>query len=182
MNNKTKLVFNKNYKNTNMVESLFCVSERIYKDCIMVYSDIVFDLSILKNLINKRGTLMPVNTEWLNLWKKRMSYKEIKHDAENLTINNNYISKIGGCINKKFPSTQYMGILRIAKNDFRMLKNFYIKLKNKKIDMTTFLDFALKNKSIKIRVLKTKKFWFEIDTRKDLILANNFFKKELNTK
>ena len=93
---------------------------------------------------------MPVNTEWLNLWKKRMSYKKIKLDAENLTINKDYLSRIGGPINKKFPTTQYMGIFKITKFDYRILKKFYIKLRNKEIDMTTFLDFVIKKKSIKI--------------------------------
>jgi choline kinase len=176
---KTKIVLNKNYKNTNMVESLFSVSEKIYKDCIMVYSDIVFDLSILRSLINKRGTIMPVNTEWLNLWKKRMSYKKIKLDAENLTMNKDYLSSIGEPINKKFPTTQYMGILKITKFDYRILKKFYIRLRNRKVDMTTFLNLVIKKKFIKIKVFRTKKYWFEIDTRKDLILANDFFQKEL---
>ena len=108
-----------------------------------------------------------------------MSYKKIKLDAENLTMNKDYLSSIGEPINKKFPTTQYMGILKITKFDYRILKKFYIRLRNRKVDMTTFLNLVIKKKFIKIKVFRTKKYWFEIDTRKDLILANDFFQKEL---
>ena len=171
----TKIILNKNFKNTNMVESLFCFHKKINKDCIVVYSDILFDHSILINLIKKKGSIMPVYINWLRLWKKRMAFKNIKFDAENITINKNYISDIGGPIKKKFPSTQYMGIVKLKKFDFGNLKKFYVNLKNNKIDMTRFLNLALKKKIVRIKAYKTKKFWFEIDTVKDFKLANNFF-------
>ena len=34
------------------------------------------------------------------------------------------------------------------------------------------------NKILKIEFQKTKKYWFEIDTKKDLFVASNFFKVE----
>ncbi len=178
--NKTKIIINKNYKSTNMVESLFCVPKKIDQDCIVVYADIVFDLAILKILLKKKGTLMPVNLNWLNLWKKRMPYNKIRFDAENLTTDKKYLSSIVGNILGKMPIVQYMGMLKITKFDFKNLKKFYKKLKNRRIDMTNFLNLAVNKKIIKIKILKTRKFWFEIDTKRDFDLTNKSLKNIIN--
>ena len=44
---KIKFIANKNYKKTNMVESIFCASKYIDDDVVIVYSDIIFDKSII---------------------------------------------------------------------------------------------------------------------------------------
>ena len=148
--NNTEIIINRNYKSTNMVESLFCVSKKIKQDCIIVYADIIFDLAILRILLRKKGTIMPLNLKWLNLWKKRMSFDKIRLDAENIRVNKKYLLNIGGNILGNLPKVQYMGIFKITKFDFKNLRNFYNKLKNKKIDMTNFLNLAINKKIIKI--------------------------------
>ena len=76
-----------------------------------------------------------------------------------------------------------MGLIRINLKDFKKLFIFYKSLKNKKIDMTRFLDLAIKNKVISLSYFKTSKFWFEIDSTNDLnvlkkskVLNNNLNK------
>src|SRR6056300_1389871 len=65
-------VVNKNYKNTNMVESFILAAQKIKKnDTIILYADIFFDPNILRSIISKKGNLIPVNKNWLISWKKR---------------------------------------------------------------------------------------------------------------
>ena len=107
-----------------------------------------------------------------------MSNKEIIDDAEDIKIDkkNNLLS-IGGKISK-IPKYQYMGIIKLKIKSFKKLKKYYKKLK-KKIDFTSFINLAIREKVIKFKVLKTKKYWVEIDTTKDILAANKILPKKI---
>ena len=83
-----------------MVESLFLAKDKIFSEVIILYSDVVFDLKIISQIIKIKGSLLPINTEWLKFWKMRMNYKKIKEDAEDLEINKKYIVSLGGALKK----------------------------------------------------------------------------------
>jgi choline kinase len=104
-----------------------------------------------------------------------MRSAEIKNDAEDVHVVKNHLVSIGGKIINKLPKYQYMGIIKFKKTDFLKLKIFFKKFKNKQIDLTSFLDQAIRLNIIKINVVTTSKFWYEIDTAKDL----EFVKKKL---
>ena len=74
---KVKFILNKNYKSSNMVESIFCARKHINDDVVIIYSDIIFEFSII-NLLKKKITTMPVKRNWYQVWKKRMDKKK-KH-------------------------------------------------------------------------------------------------------
>ena len=109
-----------------------------------------------------------------------MSIKYIKKDAENVTLNKNYLTSIGGKIDKKYPKYQYMGIFKLKKKSYFDLKNFFRKIKNHQIDMTTFLNTAIKDDKLKLRlkVKKYKSFWYEIDNESDLISTSKDLRKK----
>ena len=176
LNDKKYLIINnKNYKNTNMVYSMFLAKKYIKKEVVVVYSDIIFQEKII-NVFKKSGSLIPINKNWLNIWKKRMSLKNLLKDAEDLTINNKYIVNIGTKI-KILPKYQYMGILKFSKNDFFKLHKYFKKIKKNNIDMTNFLNEAIHSKIIKLKYFKTTCRWLEIDNNKDLLIAKNEFKR-----
>ena len=70
-----------------------------------------------------------------------------------------------------------MGLIRINYNDLEKVKIFYTKLKNKKIDFTNFINLLIEKKIIKFKFKQTKKSWFEIDNKKDLLVAKKYFQK-----
>ena len=161
-------VENKNFTSTNMVESMFTCHKLIDDDVVICYSDIIFNKTIFNNL-NTKDNIIPININWLELWKKRMNYKEIKDDAEDIKLKKNMLISIGNKINNKFPKFQFMGLIKLTQDDYFKLKDFYIiNIKNKKIDLTTFLNEAIKNNIVNIKISKTSKYWYEIDTIKDL--------------
>jgi choline kinase len=161
-------IYNKEFKTTNMVHSLFKVRNIQSSNLVICYTDIIFDKTLFSNLNKlKSKNIMPLKKNWLNVWKGRMSVKKIFKDAEDLEIKDNTIKSIGSKIKKKLPKYQYMGILKITKNDFFKLKSFYKKINNKKIDLTNFINFAIRNKILKINPIYTNKYWFEIDNIKD---------------
>ncbi|MDC0859202.1 NTP transferase domain-containing protein [Candidatus Pelagibacter sp.] len=169
--NGFKLIINNDYRKTNMVYSLFLTSKYVNEDVIVCYGDIIFNPSIYKLLLKKEN-LMPINSNWLKTWKKRMPFEEIKKDAENIKISKNIIISIGKKIKNKMPKYQYMGLFKLEKNTFFILEKYFRKINNKKIDMTTFLNFSIINKNLKFKIKKYKNYWYEIDNEKDLNLAS----------
>lgn len=172
--NKFKIIKNKHYSSTNMVYSLFLAKKFVNDDVLVCYGDIIFDSKIF-NVLNKFNNLVPLNMNWLSLWKKRMNTNLIKKDAENVKIKNKQLIEIGTKF-KKFPDCQFMGLIKISKNNFFVLENFFKSFCNKKIDMTNFLNFVIKNKICKFYVQKVKNFWFEIDTHNDIKITSKILR------
>jgi len=168
---------NKNYLTTNMVYSLFLAKDFINEDIVIVYGDIVFDHQLYK-LLQESKNILPVNMNWLLNWKKRMSFKKVLKDAENLIVRNNNLIEIGTKLDKsKLPKSQFMGIIKIKKKSFEKCYDFFKKIKNKKIDMTSFINLCVVNKIINLEIKKYNSYWYEIDTESDLIFAEKDIKK-----
>lgn len=172
-----KRIRNKKFSTTNMVYSLFLSKKIVNQDVVIVYGDVIFHEKIYKLLISKKN-ILPVNINWLNNWKKRMSYKKILNDAENLFIKKNNLTEIGSKINKnKLPKYQFMGIIKLKKSTFIKCYNFFKKLKNYKIDMTSFINLCVKNKIMSLNIKKYNNYWYEIDTISDYKFAKKDIKK-----
>ena len=111
-------IINKRYASTNMVYSLFLTKKLINQDIVIVYGDVVFDDRIY-DLLKPKKNILPVNINWLKNWKKRMPFRNIIKDAENLIIKKNNLFEIGTKINKdKLPKYQFMGIIKLKKKHF----------------------------------------------------------------
>ena len=167
--NRFENIKNKKYNKTNMVYSLFKVRSIKSNNIVVCYGDIIFDESIFNDL--KKGyssSIILLKKNWLKIWRGRMKYSKIKNDAENVEIYDNYLISIGKKITDKLPKYQYMGIIKFKKEDFYKLKKFFKKIKNTKIDFTSFLDLAIKSKIIKLKAVLTSKFWYEIDNLADI--------------
>jgi choline kinase len=171
---KIKIIRNNKYKSTNMVYSLFCAKKYITQDVIVSYSDIIFDNKIINKMINFNKSHIPLNKEWLSLWRKRMSKKKINNDAENLTVNKKKVISIGSKIKSCRPKLQFMGLIKLKYNDFIKLYKFFISLKSPKINMTSFLDVSLKKNIFSLGYFKTSHYWFEIDNIKDIKVTEKF--------
>ena len=172
--NNFKVIHNNKFKSTNMVYSMFLASKFINQDVVVCYGDIIFDPKVFE-LFKEKKNIMPLNVNWLSIWKKRMSKNKIRNDAENVVLKNSYLHSIGGKIKKKYPKYQYMGIFKLKKNTFFLLEKFFKKKRKEKIDMTSFLDMSIKEKKIKFKIYKFKSYWFEIDNDKDLNVASKEF-------
>ena len=174
---KIYLINNKDYKTTNMVESFFKTYNKINQDFIITYSDIVFDQSLFKKMINFNKNHLLLKSNWKQIWLLRMSKKKLKLDAEDIKIKKNNIISIGTKIEKKLPKYQFMGLIRINYKNLKKVKMFYTKIKNKKVDFTNFINLLIKNNILKFKFKETKKYWFEIDNKKYLLFAKKFFQK-----
>ena len=167
---KFKEVKNKMYNKTNMVFSAFQCHKLIKDDVVICYTDIIFDHTLYSKLKEKKN-LLPLKKNWLKVWRGRMNMQKIKIDAEDVKVKNGHLISIGEKINKKLPKYQYMGIIKLKLNDYHKLRKYFKKLKMQKINFTKFIDMAVKDKIIEINVVKTNKYWLEIDNSSDLKFA-----------
>ncbi len=174
---KLKKIKNEKYMTTNMVYSLFCAKKYVTQDVIISYSDVIFDHQIINKMIKYNKSHIPLNKEWLSLWRERMRENQINMDAENILINNGKVISIGEKIQKTRPKFQFMGLIKLKYNDYFKLYNFFKNIKNPKIDMTSFLNCALKNKIISLSYFKTSRYWYEIDNVSDKIVAEKHLKE-----
>ena len=169
----TKIVDNHSYHKTDMLHSAVQGLKKINDDVIISYSDIIYDIEILKRIIKlkSKNIVIPIKTDWTQVWRKRK--KNIRDDAEDLVIDNqNFLKTIGGKIIKKYPKGQYMGIIYIPKLIIPKILKIYKKYKINKMQMSNFLNFLIKL-GFKVKVIKTKKNWYEFDDLQDY---KNFFK------
>ena len=174
-NQNFNFIRNTNYKKSNMVESTF-LSNPTSNKIVICYGDILFDHRIFELIKNNDGNFILIKKNWLQIWKKRMTYNKIFKDAEDLVVDKkNRLISIGGKINK-LPDYQYMGIICLTNGTFKKLKR-YFKTLDKKIDFTTFIKLSIQKKISNFKVIKTTKFWTEIDTEKDILAANEMMKK-----
>lgn len=169
---KFKIILNKNYKNTNMVYSMFLAKNFIKEDVVISYGDIIFNEKIFK-MLQKKNDFLPLNKNWKKNWLKRMSFSKMLLDAENVLIKKTLIKEIGTKLElKKLPKYQFMGLIKLSKRTFFSLYRFFKKLKLKKIDMTSFLNEAIKKNCVKLSYNEYGSFWFEIDSFNDIKAAN----------
>ena len=155
-----------------MVYSMFLARKKIDEDVVICYGDIIFNEKIYKTL-QKKNDFLPLNKNWKKYWLSRMSFSKMMIDAENIEINKNYIKEIGTSLKfNKLPRYQFMGIIKFKKKTYLRLFKFFKKIKKPKIDMTSFLNKAIKNKFIKLGYLEYKSYWFEIDSANDITSAN----------
>lgn len=170
---KVKFKLNKNYNKTEMIESML-ISLNSIDDIIFFYSDIYFEEKLLKqikNVYQKKNITIPLISNWKKIWNIRK--KEIKVDAESLNIDKkNNLIEIGNPIKNKLPKFQFMGIVYIPSNKHLIFKESYLNCKDKKIQLTQFLNKLLTKKII-IHTIPTKSKWYEFDDFEDLNEFNN---------
>lgn len=153
-NKNIVVIKNKKYNTTNMVYSMFVPSRHINDDVVITYSDIVYSKSVITRLKKFNKLILPLKSDWLKIWKMRMSKDQIFQDAENIVLNKKYIKTIGGKIVKKLPSVQYMGLLKVPFKKYKKMHQIFLRKKNFQIDMTSFLDFLIKKKNLNFIILK----------------------------
>ena len=167
---KINYYYNSQFNKKDMMHSFYLALKNIDDDILISYSDILYNHEILKNIKKhkKNEILLPINKNWLNVWKKRN--KNILNDGESLEIDNkNYLREIGlKIIKNKIPTYQYMGIIFIPKNLRENLIKIYksVSKKNSKMHITKFLNLLIK-KNFSIKCIKSNSEWYEFDDYED---------------
>ena len=179
-----EIIQNEEYDRTNMVYSLNCARDRIGQHTLILYSDIVFESSVLTELLQDETDLsISNNLLWKEVWSKRM--EDPLTDVETLMVDEQgFLLEIGQKpTDYSKVQGQFMGIMQVRNRGSKKLLNALDRLANEefssisksfeKCDMTSFLQGLIVSSEL-IRAVPVNGGWLEIDSVEDLRNLEDF--------
>ena len=173
---------NKNWQQTEIFGSLLCAKNLLSsEECIVSYSDIIFEKSILHKLKNAKSHInVAYDINWEDLWICR--FENPLDDAESFKIDKSEnILEIG----KKANSTkeimgQYMGLIKLTPEGWNEIYSFADGLRfddSESLQMTQLLQlFIERSDKIAVKGVAFDGKWAEIDDEHDIHVASKIFK------
>jgi len=128
----TKSYLNKDYANTNMVETLFRAEKEMNKPILVCYADIIYEKRVLKKIMeNKSDIAVTVDADYWEYWQARM--KNPKEDMESLVIDSTKkIIELGDThCSKNQAQVRYLGLIKFSKKGVKALRKIYYENKKK---------------------------------------------------
>jgi len=168
---------NPRWAETNMVSSLACAGAWLCEaPCIVSYSDIFYDASAVRSLIDSTASLaVTFDPGWLALWRERFSDPLV--DAETFRLKpDGMLAEIG-----QKPQTieevegQYMGLLRFTPEGWAETERVRAALapaQRDKMHMTGTLQRIIQAGRVPIAAIPYAGPWGEVDTEDDLAVYN----------
>ncbi len=178
LNGDFNVINNERWSETNMVASLFCASPS-NNSTIISYSDIVYHPEHVKRLEESTADItITADVFWEVLWKLR--FENPLEDAETFKSENNELIEIGQKTKDiKDIEAQYMGLIKLSENGWKLMYELYSSFSDKKrdkMDMTSMLN-ALLDEGVKIKVVFVEGKWCEADNYSDIMAYEKALKE-----
>jgi len=171
---------NKDYQATGVLETLMCAEKELDDDCVILYSDILFEKSVLERiLISKSDISLGVETNWEEAFKQRKSIKRSDFELVSFDSDGN-ISEIGKSTDDTSNKSKgiYNGILKLSKSGAIAFRRNYSRAKElqhfslpKKVGTKTAwisdLLAEMVSLGVPIHCVINKTGWLEINTHED---------------
>ncbi len=166
---------NAKWAESNMVWSMMSAREFLQVPTIISYSDIVYAPDVVRNLSRSDGRIsISCDADWLSLWSRR--FTDPLDDAETFrTDDHGVLLEIGRKPQQTVEiEAQYMGLLKFTPEIIQTIDELFSESELKNMHMTGLLD-RLIAKGVKVNTVKTHGGWCEVDSEKDLEVANEMF-------
>jgi len=176
---------NENFSTTAGNESLYCAKQKL-NDTIICYADLVFDISIIKKMIDFNGDIgVATEMNWLPTYQNRSQHP--LSQADNVLIKNGKITEMRKNIQKPDSKIGVVaGIVKLSKNGSAVLLkklNELHKSHNGKFHNASSLKQSiipdmiqeLIDSEINVEPIYVSGKWCEIDTSQDLQIARKLF-------
>tara|TARA_B110000014_G_C20076006_1_gene561640 strand:+ start:270 stop:1019 length:750 start_codon:yes stop_codon:yes gene_type:complete len=185
--NNIKYINDKKFKEHDQLESLFVASKEIQGDVLLIFADIIFDESILKQILKNESEIsIAIDMNWE---KYNARTDNTIDDADKISVLNSNAKKIFK--NMKFYTKEYeigefIGLIKLNNEGSKKINQVYASLVNfhqgkfhdaesfKKSKMIDILQEIIE-RGIKIEVESITGKWCEIDTIQDLEIAKKIF-------
>lgn len=171
---------NTDYKNNNILNSIFYAEKEINGNIIISYSDILFDSSVVQRTIESDHDLsVVVDIDWRGYYVGRKDHPI--SEAENVIFNsNNEVEKIGKInTGKEEVHGEFIGMIKLSNRGAEIFKEHFHRLKKiywnkpfqrakvfQKAYLTDFIQ-ELVDIGIKVHCVIIESGWKEIDTVED---------------
>ncbi|OYT52914.1 MAG: hypothetical protein B6U72_07230 [Candidatus Altiarchaeales archaeon ex4484_2] len=180
---------NREYEDTNMVESLMSARKEFDDDLLVSYSDILYDKSVLDELIDYPGDFVViVDVDWKRYWMLR--YGRINHDTESLSLSDDRrITELGS---QDPPADEidarYVGLLKFSRQGLETVERIYDEMREshwnlpwqksgnvfRKAYMTDLLQEII-DRGYDVNAMLIRNRWIELDTVEDYDKARAWF-------
>ena len=177
---------NDDYENTGILASLFFAREFMDRDTIVLYGDILFEIKILKKLLEaQHDNILVVDRGW----EKRYQESQENHPfPPELTILSNKgqgieIKSVGEDVSDTVSTSEFIGLAKLSIKACSILRDLYQDVyypdpykefhQAKQMLTASFIDFIqeLINLGETISALEIWRDWIEVDTFEDYRLA-----------
>jgi len=185
---------NKDYKNNNILNSIFYAEKIINGNIIISYSDILFDKSVVERTLKSDHDIsVVVDIDWRGYYVGRKDHPI--SEAENVIFNsNNEVEKIGKInTGNEEVHGEFIGMIKLSNRGTEIFKEHFHRLKKiywnkpfqrakifQKAYLTDFIQ-ELVDIGIKVHCVIIESGWKEIDTvedyKKALLVFNKKFTK-----
>ena len=182
---------NKDYKNNNILNSIFYAEKVISGNIIISYSDILFDKSVVERTLKSDHDIsVVVDIDWRGYYVGRKDHPI--SEAENVIFNsNNEVEKIGKInTGNQEVHGEFIGMIKLSNRGTEIFKEHFHRLKKiywnkpfqrakifQKAYLTDFIQ-ELVDIGIKVHCVIIESGWKEIDTVEDYKKALVGFKKK----
>ena len=181
---------NKDFENNNILNSIFYGEEAINGNVIISYSDILFESSVVKRLLESDHDIsVVVDIDWRGYYVDRKDHP--LSEAENVIFNsNNEVVKIGKIATEKEEvHGEFIGMMKLShrgaeifKQNFHRVKKLYWNkpFQRAKIFQKSYLTDMIQELvdiGIKVHCVIIERGWKEIDTVEDYEKALKEFKQ-----
>jgi len=175
---------NENFSTTHQNESIYCARQKL-NDTIICYADLIFDISIIKKMINFKGDIgIAVRSDWKSHYKGRTLHP--LSEADNVLIDESgKIIEIRKNIQKPNSNIgEFLGIVRLSsKGSSLFLKRFseyhigtFHSSPSIKQSILPDMLQELIDLGINVEPVMISEKWSEVDTPQDLDFARKNFK------
>jgi len=190
-----RILANPNFKNGSMLNSLFVGKEKMSNGFIMLYSDILMEDNIIKELMDRKEDIILVadnSTQYhepqedklvdfiIGKHQHKPARREIRFASENV------VAKIGNKINPQTASHEFIGLARFSKTGAEQLIETYDDVvKNYKgqfqesedISRFIFTDLIQEmiDRGFVVHFMEIHKGWLEIHNAEHIALAEKIF-------
>ncbi len=181
-------VSDSNFENHDILGSLMAAQNYLDNDVLVLYSDILYDESILESVLNTKCDVgIAIDLKWEQNYIDRTDHP--KTEAENVLIKNEHILKIKKNINDSKHDEiigEFLGIMKLSSYGSKLFVAKYRKLQEShtgnfhesasfnKAYLTDMIQ-ELIDSGIRIKPITIEGKWCEIDTQQDLEKANQLF-------
>jgi len=185
-----KFIDNDEYNEYYILHSLFKAEEEMSGGFVFIYSDILFNEQIIKNLLFSRGDIILVLDNSYTYHKHKidknleliLTKNKPSEQTRDLYKIENEIIRIGRTINMDMADYEFTGIAYFSEYGVEIIRRIYneCKLNHKgnfheaeSFEKASFIDLIQEviDRGFRVDILEVHKGWFEIHNKKDIEVA-----------
>ncbi len=177
-----KFYHNRDWENNNILSSLFCAEPEMDSPFICAYSDILYQKSIVKKLMESTAAItLAVDVDWRKRYKRRTEHPE--SEAEKVLVEEDRVVEIGRHVDSDMAYAEYIGAAKFSNDGADILRRHYRRVLREydgrpfqfapSVQKAYLIDMfrELITNNVQVHKIDTVGGYMEVDTTQDYKIA-----------